>query len=383
MGPDFDFSASPMMMPPGRRRRGPVDVLVLRDLADEFATVAAQAGNDAVDVVDSEHDPAYTQRVRRRAFRLSSDRRRRVELRQLNPAMAVRGPHHGVGGRRRPTVLSTQALDPRLASSSYRVRRRFRQPRGRRRRENVVHPLKRVSPRKIGSDVRFGHRGRTWARGTVRADDSLPVTTAAAAACACCSPAVGVDTRRAMASITYSIDFVGSASKPCASRASRARSPRHRGTLPAGGGAPGERSSGSQRATARRPASAGAGRCSVVPADLLGERETASAMAIWAYTAGSMLGPPIAWPRGWVAARIASIACCLWSCWSVIGSPDGVVVAAAGAETGCHDWTIWTLRGRRADGSAMRVTRASMGRAATAGVRSTAVLRVRSYWSPY
>ena len=33
--------------------------------------MAAQAGNDAVDVVDSEHDPAYAQRVRRRAFRLS------------------------------------------------------------------------------------------------------------------------------------------------------------------------------------------------------------------------------------------------------------------------------------------------------------------------
>src|SRR4030081_292029 len=73
----------------------PVDVLVLRDLADEFGTVAAQAGNDVVDVVDSEHDAAYAQRVRRRAFRLGSDRRRRVELRQLNPAVAVRGPHQG------------------------------------------------------------------------------------------------------------------------------------------------------------------------------------------------------------------------------------------------------------------------------------------------
>src|SRR5688500_19104570 len=73
----------------------PVDVLILRDLADELGTVAAQAGNDVVDVVDSEHDAAYAQRVRRRAFRLGSDRRRRVELRQLNPAVAVRGPHHG------------------------------------------------------------------------------------------------------------------------------------------------------------------------------------------------------------------------------------------------------------------------------------------------
>src|SRR3954464_13341279 len=62
----------------------PVHVLVLRDLANEFGTVAAQAGNDVVDVVDSEHDAAYAQRVRRRGFRLGSDRRRRVELAQLN-----------------------------------------------------------------------------------------------------------------------------------------------------------------------------------------------------------------------------------------------------------------------------------------------------------
>src|SRR5215207_2680193 len=73
----------------------PVAVLVLRDLADEFGTMAAQAGNDIVDVVDGEHDAAYAQRVRRRAFRLGPDRRRRVEPRQLDPAVAVRGPHHG------------------------------------------------------------------------------------------------------------------------------------------------------------------------------------------------------------------------------------------------------------------------------------------------
>src|SRR2546421_1948364 len=66
----------------------PVDVLVLRDLADEFGTVAAQAGNGVLDVVDGEHDAAYAQRVRRRRFRLGSDRRRRVELRQLKPAVA-------------------------------------------------------------------------------------------------------------------------------------------------------------------------------------------------------------------------------------------------------------------------------------------------------
>src|ERR687895_1066874 len=73
----------------------PVAVLVLRDLADEFGTVAAQAGNDVVDVIDGEHDAAYAQRVRRRVLRLGSDRRRRVELRQLDPAVAVGGSQHG------------------------------------------------------------------------------------------------------------------------------------------------------------------------------------------------------------------------------------------------------------------------------------------------
>src|SRR5688500_18970999 len=56
----------------------PVGILVLRDLADELGTVGAQPGNDIVDVLDSEHDAAHAQRVCRRAFRLGSDRRRRV-----------------------------------------------------------------------------------------------------------------------------------------------------------------------------------------------------------------------------------------------------------------------------------------------------------------
>src|SRR4051812_44263797 len=58
----------------------PVAVLVLRELADERCTVAAQAGNDVVDVLDGEHDSAYAQCVRRRVLRLGSDRRRRVVL---------------------------------------------------------------------------------------------------------------------------------------------------------------------------------------------------------------------------------------------------------------------------------------------------------------
>ena len=56
-----------------------VDVLVLCDLADEFRTVvSAQSGNDVTDFINSEHDVAYAQRVRRGAFRLGSDRRWRV-----------------------------------------------------------------------------------------------------------------------------------------------------------------------------------------------------------------------------------------------------------------------------------------------------------------
>src|SRR5207245_9297215 len=96
----------------------PVFVLVLRDLADEFGTVAAQAGNDVVAGVDSEPDAAYAQRVRRRAFRLGSDRRRRVELRQLNPAVAVRGPHHGDVGTdvvEPDDAVHPRSLDRRLA----------------------------------------------------------------------------------------------------------------------------------------------------------------------------------------------------------------------------------------------------------------------------
>src|SRR3954451_11930000 len=82
----------------------PVDVLVLRDLADEFGTVAAQAGNNVVDVVDSEHDAPYAQRVRRRVFRLGPDRGRRVELRQLDTAVAVWAAQHGDVG--------TDAVEP-------------------------------------------------------------------------------------------------------------------------------------------------------------------------------------------------------------------------------------------------------------------------------
>ena len=49
-------SASPMMMP--LRATQEAEPVTAR-FADEFGTVAAQAGNDVVDVVDGEHDAAY------------------------------------------------------------------------------------------------------------------------------------------------------------------------------------------------------------------------------------------------------------------------------------------------------------------------------------
>src|SRR5687767_11986276 len=56
--------------------------------------MGAQAREDVLDVVDGEHDATYAQRIHWCALRLSSDRRRRVELGQLNPTVAVRGPQH-------------------------------------------------------------------------------------------------------------------------------------------------------------------------------------------------------------------------------------------------------------------------------------------------
>jgi hypothetical protein len=56
--------------------------------------VGAQAGDGVVDVVDGEHDAMQAQRVGRRVLRVGDDRRGGVVLGQLQPAVAVRGPHH-------------------------------------------------------------------------------------------------------------------------------------------------------------------------------------------------------------------------------------------------------------------------------------------------
>src|SRR6266568_124072 len=73
----------------------PVAVLVLRHLAEEFGAVGAQAGKDVLDVFDGEHNAMQAQRVGRWVLRLGAGRRRRVELRQLQLAVPVWGPHHG------------------------------------------------------------------------------------------------------------------------------------------------------------------------------------------------------------------------------------------------------------------------------------------------
>src|SRR5262245_9486514 len=72
----------------------PVHVLVLGDFAYELRAMGAQAREDVLNVIDGEHDATYAQRVHWCVLRLSSDRRRRVELGQLKPTVAIRGPHH-------------------------------------------------------------------------------------------------------------------------------------------------------------------------------------------------------------------------------------------------------------------------------------------------
>src|SRR4030095_4512156 len=58
----------------------PVPVLVLGDFAYELRAMGAQAREDVLDVVDGEHDATYAKRVHWCVLRLSSDRRRRVDV---------------------------------------------------------------------------------------------------------------------------------------------------------------------------------------------------------------------------------------------------------------------------------------------------------------
>ena len=72
----------------------PVLVLVLDHLADEFGAVRAQAEHGVVDVFDLEHDLPEAERVRRGNRWFGLDELRIAEPRQLDPPVAVWGPHH-------------------------------------------------------------------------------------------------------------------------------------------------------------------------------------------------------------------------------------------------------------------------------------------------
>jgi hypothetical protein len=62
----------------------PINVLILRDLPNEFSAMLAEARDDIVDVLDGKHDPPYSQSIDRRVLRLASNRGRTVELRELD-----------------------------------------------------------------------------------------------------------------------------------------------------------------------------------------------------------------------------------------------------------------------------------------------------------
>src|SRR5438128_8966105 len=64
----------------------PIRLVVLHHFADQFAAVGAQARDDLVHTLDGEHDAADPEGVHRNVRGSRSDRGRRVELVQLDPA---------------------------------------------------------------------------------------------------------------------------------------------------------------------------------------------------------------------------------------------------------------------------------------------------------
>ena len=72
--------------------------------------MSLQPYKDICDVFDGEHDAAYAQGVHRFVL-LRTDRRRRVEFRELEPAVAVWSPHHYDVGS--DIVEPDHAVDPR------------------------------------------------------------------------------------------------------------------------------------------------------------------------------------------------------------------------------------------------------------------------------
>lgn len=70
----------------------PVAVLVALQLADELPAAGSQPGDHGVDVFDGESDVPDPRCVRRRVS-VAAPVRRRVEFRQLEASLAVRGLH--------------------------------------------------------------------------------------------------------------------------------------------------------------------------------------------------------------------------------------------------------------------------------------------------
>jgi len=120
----------------------------LDDFAKELGAVDTQAREDLIDIVDGEHDAPYAKRVHWCVFQLSSDCGRRMELGQLNPTVAIWGPH------RRDLALNIlkpndkvhpPSLEWHLALQLHTKldKKRLRSLKVVDHDENVVHPLKR------------------------------------------------------------------------------------------------------------------------------------------------------------------------------------------------------------------------------------------------
>ena len=128
----------------------PVAVPVRHKLADEFGAVTLQPIEDIVDAPDRECDMTDAGRVRGSA-RVTASTRRRVELGQLEPCVAVRGAHHRdvrADSVEPNHAIHEAALDRGLA---FQLESELGKERHRRREvvdddAHVVHPLKRHAP---------------------------------------------------------------------------------------------------------------------------------------------------------------------------------------------------------------------------------------------
>jgi hypothetical protein len=88
----------------------PAAFRVLSEVASESGAVGVRRGQDVLNVVYGEHDAVYAQRVRRCVFRLGADHRRRMELRQLKPAVAVRVRIMAMSAARSSTTTPTWSI---------------------------------------------------------------------------------------------------------------------------------------------------------------------------------------------------------------------------------------------------------------------------------